>query len=353
MTYAPVFYPGTPVSSAAAPITVSAGEERANADISLILVSTAGVTGRVVASSGSPRGATVRLVSRATVDQTQMAFSTGVTVADDGQFNFSGVGPGDYTVTATVSGVRPPTAIAAAPTVLWGRTDISVSGTNVRDVWVALEPALSLSGRLVFDGGPMPPDIAPRLRLAIGPADSSAPASQLLADVAANGQFRINGIVPGVYRFVASFAGAGDQSWTMATATARGVDAIDLPFDIAAGENVTGTTVTFTRLTQEVSGVLQTGTGLPATDFTLIVFPTDRNYWRAGTRRTQTARPSTDGRFLLRGLPPGEYFIAALTDLVPTDASDPSVLDLIVPGAVRFSLKAGEKKTQDFRLSAN
>jgi hypothetical protein len=284
---------------------------------------------------------------------TGIAFGIGVTVGDHGQFNFGGVGPGEYTVTANVPGARATTAAASAtPSAFWGQTDVVVNGVDVRDVSVSLEPALSLTGRVTFDDGPVPPDMATRVRLALTPAESTAPASQLVAQVTPSGQFRIAGVVPGTYRFTASITGTADSTWALAAAMAKGADAMDLPFEIGAGENVTGALVGFTRLSQEVSGVLQNAAGLPATEFTLIAFPTDRNYWRAATRRTQTARPATDGRFVLRGLPPGDYFIAALTDLNPSDASDPSVLELIVPGAVRFTLRPGEKKTQDFRLGA-
>jgi hypothetical protein len=82
----------------------------------------------------------------------------------------------------------------------------------------------------------------------------------------------------------------------------------------------------------------------------MLVFPTDPTYWKAVSRRTQTTRPGTDGRFVVRGLPSGEYFIAALTDLAPSDTSDPQVLELIAGTASRFLLSPGEKKVQDFKV---
>jgi hypothetical protein len=84
----------------------------------------------------------------------------------------------------------------------------------------------------------------------------------------------------------------------------------------------------------------------------MLVFPIDPTYWRAESRRTQTTRPGADGQFVVRELPPGEYFIAALTDLAPSDTSDPVFLERIAGAALRFTLAPGEKKTQDFRVGS-
>lgn len=49
-------------------------------------------------------------------------------------------------------------------------------------------------------------------------------------------------------------------------------------------------------------------------------------------------------------LPPGEHFIAALTDFDPGDSNDPAFLEQLIPGAIRISVADGEKKKQDFRI---
>jgi len=48
--------------------------------------------------------------------------------------------------------------------------------------------------------------------------------------------------------------------------------------------------------------------------------------------------------------PPGDYHIAALTDLDTTTWRTPGFLDQVVPGALRLSLAEGETKTQDLRI---
>jgi hypothetical protein len=64
----------------------------------------------------------------------------------------------------------------------------------------------------------------------------------------------------------------------------------------------------------------------------------------------RTARPNTDGRFVFRDLPAGDYLLAALTDIEPSDLGDEAFLEALVSGAVPVSLGDGERKTQDLRL---
>jgi len=82
-----------------------------------------------------------------------------------------------------------------------------------------------------------------------------------------------------------------------------------------------------------------------------VVFAADNNYWTPQSRRIRTARPATDGKFTVTGLPPGEYRMAAVTDLAPGETNDPAFLDLLVPASVKLTLAAGETKTQDLKIA--
>ena len=57
-----------------------------------------------------------------------------------------------------------------------------------------------------------------------------------------------------------------------------------------------------------------------------------------------------DGKFTLRNLLPGEYLLAAVTDIDNGEWLDPAFLDQIAPNALKLSLAEGEKKTQDIRI---
>jgi hypothetical protein len=85
----------------------------------------------------------------------------------------------------------------------------------------------------------------------------------------------------------------------------------------------------------------------------MILFPADRAYWLPDSRRILTARPATDGRFAFHGLqgpPPGEYRLAAVTDLRPSEQFDPDFLAALTQQAIKVTIGPGEAKTQDVRL---
>jgi hypothetical protein len=134
------------------------------------------------------------------------------------------------------------------------------------------------------------------------------------------------------------------------SAVINGKDSLDFPLDIGPNDRALEALVTFTNQTQDVSGTLQDAAGRPASDFTVVVFPAEKALWLA-TRRIRTIRPGTDGKFTVKGLPAGEYRIAALADIAPGEANDPSFLEQVVPASIPFTLAAGQNKVQDIRIA--
>jgi hypothetical protein len=61
-------------------------------------------------------------------------------------------------------------------------------------------------------------------------------------------------------------------------------------------------------------------------------------------------RAGTDGAYIVLGLPPGAYRLAALSDVAPDDLFDPAFFDALLPTSIRFTLDDGEQKTQSLRV---
>jgi hypothetical protein len=165
--------------------------------------------------------------------------------------------------------------------------------------------------------------------------------------VEANGRFVVPSLAPGHYRMSAG----GGPGWFVESINVGGVDALDFPFEVKPNQNLNGVTITMTDRQTELTGVVVDGRNQPAVDYTLIVFPVDQKYWTAPSRRIQTTRPATDGRYTLRNLPPGEYRMAALLDIEPGASQDAAFLQQIESRTMKITLAAGEKKTQDVRLA--
>jgi hypothetical protein len=373
VTYASVYYPGTTAPTDATPLLVAAGEERRGVDLTMQLVRTAHIDGLVVTPPGVPPPSVQLLLMAAGAPSSggmMISFNRAVP-GPDGRFSYTGVAPGQYTISAraTVQGgnganaivgsgrggggqsVTPPAAPGAQGPLLWGQADVSINGESVSGVTVTLQPGMTISGRLAVEAaGVEAPDLT-RARLSLAPATTTGGVmiGGPTPTIDASGRFTLSGVVPGRYRLTASLS-SPQTSWTAKSAILKGHDALDVPFDVAPNEDISNATVTFTSLTQEVSGHLQDASGRPATDFTIVLFPADRGVWTS-TRRVKTARPGTDGQFVVSNVPTGDYRLAAVVDVAPGETSDPSFLAEVLATSIAVTLSEGEKKIQNVRLT--
>jgi hypothetical protein len=96
-----------------------------------------------------------------------------------------------------------------------------------------------------------------------------------------------------------------------------------------------------------------TRSGVPSTDYRLIVFAADKKLWTPNSRYFRMGGPDRDGRFKVTGLPPGSYSVVAL-ERVETAVSfnDPEFLQRISAGADAVTLADGETRTIDLRLTS-
>ena len=352
VTYATVFYPGTNAAASAAPITVTAGEERSGVDLQLQLARTSRIEGTISAPPGvSPASVDLMIVPAgptapgpALGGLGMMTFNR-VRADSEGRFAYPGMAPGRYTVTARAAGG------------FWASADVTVEGQDISGVRLDMAPGLTIAGRVEADPtrGAAPDLTAARVMLTpaggqmmVVSIGSNAPEN---ADgrVGEDGRFTLSNVVPGKYRLNANMPGAGG-GWVLKSATAGGKNILDFPIEIGPSDRVSDALLTFTNQIQDISGAVQDQAGRPAPDYTIVVFPGDRNLWPAA-RRIATSRPGTDGKFQIRGMPAGEYRIAALVDIAPGEANDPALLEQLVPASVAFTLAEGERKIQDVKIA--
>jgi hypothetical protein len=246
--------------------------------------------------------------------------------------------------------------------VFWGQADLSVDGSPVSGISIAMQPGMTLTGKVQFRGSRLVPDgDLSRVRLTLAPAPGPGAAARLnigglpVATVEANGQFKFTGVTPGRYRVsglapIPTGAPPG-LTWALQSAMAKGRDVLDFPLEIGPNDETGEIVVTFGDAVQEVNGTLQDPTGRPAPDYTIIVFAADNRFWTSPTRRVRSTRPGTDGKFAVANLPPGEYRVAAVVDVSPTEMTDPQFLEQLVAASVKITLAEGEKKTQDLKIS--
>jgi hypothetical protein len=71
-----------------------------------------------------------------------------------------------------------------------------------------------------------------------------------------------------------------------------------------------------------ISGHVTDAASAPVSDYSVVVFPTDRTKWLAPSPALRVARPAQDGSFEVASLAPGEYWVAAVKDAAATDPVD-------------------------------
>jgi hypothetical protein len=367
--YATTFYPGTTDSTAAATITVASGEERSGVDIAFQWMPTASISGIVTRADGEA----IRSVQVHTFrDDAAGTQNLGLgplmsllrpTVAADGKFTVTGLAPGPYTLIARSASEAPNRGAPPAPggprpmvNDLWAETKLVVSGSDVSNLALVLQPGMTLGGRVQFESASATVPDASRVSINFSPSSTTTvsigiPSMQAKAD----GTFSAGGAAPGQYFVSATAPGTTGPAptWYLKSVTAGGRDVLDHPLVVEPQRDVTDLVVTFSDRVSEVNGRIVDGAGEPAAQFYVGIVPADRAQWRRGSRGLRSPiRPASDGQFRIAGLPPGDYFLTALTAFDVNEWYTAPFLEEAVAGAIRIVLGEGEKKTQDVRLAA-
>jgi hypothetical protein len=371
--YAPVYFSSTTIASAATTVTLGVSEERSGIDIQLQRIPLGRITGTIGGADQSVLGSTtLTLIDPQGVPGMNL---NGTRPGPDGTFSFTGVVPGEYTLSARSAaavtvrtnqsngqtqtmlvfgrGARPGGSggpggpIGGSTPVMWASADLVVDGRQPATVALTLEPSMTVSGRVAFDGTGAPPTDLTQIGILLTSAGVNESMSSAMGQVDADGRFRIAGVTPG--RYVISPRGI--STWRARSADVGGRDALDFLLDVKPGEDVTNVVVTLTDRASDLSGTLDDALGRATSDATVIVFADDPQYWTPRSRRIMATRPSTDGKFSFPNLPAGDYRLIAVSDVAQDQWFDPAFLRQLSSAAVSLKLADGERKTQNLRKS--
>ncbi len=346
LRYAPSYFPGTTRVADAVPIVLTSGEDRGGVDIRIAAVPVARLEGVVTRADGQPVGGASVIVLGMSVVSTAQAIRTG----PDGRFTAPNLTPGEYRL---ISNGQGPNAGQVANQV------VEIAGADVTGVQLSMRPTFSIDGRIVFDAkGPAPAAAGRRISMRMLGATLGGRTAPNSSATNESGAFSITSMTPGRFVFggpLTAGPSAETIGWSLASAVLDGIDVTDRVVDVSSDAPPKHLVLTYTDRFQELTGRLQSQSGAPVSDYTIVVFPEDRGYWISNTRRIATARPGTDGRFTLSGpgpttLPPGKYLIAAVTDLARDEQFDPAFLTQLVPASVAITLGSGDKKVQDLAI---
>ena len=359
-SFAPFYYPGTPVASDAGRIAVAAGETRGGLDFTVGLAATASVAGVVSGSDGRP-AANVQVSMLSIGPPIPLVVGTSATgtmrTGSDGSFTFGSVTPGSYRITArsTPGGAAPtapmplPTGSRASEPLELAVADVTVNGEDVAGVAMTLQPGLRLTGKVVFEGTSKIPATLEQSRVVLHSFPQSARAGSPSLPIRADGTFDASNLLPGSYVVDVTLPKGVSDTWWVRSAIVRGQDVMDVPLELAPGAGPSELVLTLSDRRAALSGVVRGDRGA-VNDAVVIAFSANPAHWRPNSRRVRAARPGTDGRYEISDLPSGDYLLVAVRQTIPDAWHEAAFLEQLVARAIRIVDRRG--RTQDFGRTA-
>ena len=344
--YATTYYPGTPNPPESRLVPVATSQDIDGLNFAVSRVATSTVSGVALDAKGDPITGGLLLSSSRRSDALATT-PVGAYIRPDGSFEFRNVAPGQYVIQAYRGRLRASAEgeFAAVP--------VTVSGSDVKGLVVQTSAGSTIAGRFTFDG----PE-APAARSVTFSAIPSEPDLAPLdgnfarADVRSDWSFEMSGISgPRRLRLLQA-----PRGWGLERILVNGVDATDTPLSFgAANQSLTDVEVVLTSRVTEVAGRIADDRGKPVADARVVVFPTDSDLWYDRSRFLKISASDAEGAFVVRDLPPGDYFLAAVDRRRASEGNgewmNPELLNSLTPGASRITLADGQKISIGPRLT--
>jgi len=346
--YVPTYYPRAVLPSLASVVPVSLGGLVVGIDLRLDVARTGSVSGTIMNTDGRPMQGNLKLIHPALPVTPIGAWFTSST--PDGRFAFHGVVPGNYVLGGNNS---PPGTIGGPPTAggvfqMSGPVPVTVTDSGATQAEVRMEPVSAISGRVNFDSITAP-FRREEFRLNFLPVTTPADWEMAIYRVvpAADGSFVIENVVAARYRVGVSGAPEG---WVVDSAMVNGRETADTHLVVEPGRLYENAAISLTDQTSAVTGTVTNSRAEPVDQLTVILFPERPEFRVPQSRRIRVGRTGPDGRFAFRGLPAGNYRIAAVVDHEAGREFEAEFLDTLAQASVSLVLGAGETKTHDLRV---
>ena len=348
--YAPTYFPGTAAEAESQSISVSIGQE-ASAYFSMVPAKLSRISGTVRNSQGQPM-ASQNLMLRTSTGYGGFSVTSGGMTGPDGTFTLQNIAPGEYSIDVRPMGRPMMQGSTPAQDVEFASVPVTVSGQDVSGLTIITGPGATISGRVIFDttnpppsGVGMPPQQQPRVMfqsadMGAMPGGFNSPDNGI---VDAAGRFQLKGVSGrGLFRVI------GVPS-TVKSVTLHGVEIIDTPYEVKSS-SIEGVDITLTNAQTTVTGTVRNARGEAVKDYTVVFFPNGLREGDVPTRFIRNARPDQEGAFRTRGLPPGNYFAAAVETIDQGEMFDPAFQDRMRPRAKSFRLIDGQSTTLELQL---
>jgi hypothetical protein len=340
LVFIETYHPGTQSRDEAARVRVRGGEETAAGDLQLTRARMVGVKGMVLDSRGTP----ALLRTRISLNHDSGAMTRGVDA--QGRFSFLAQQPGNYRLTARMRDD------SDENTVEYGSVALTLVDENLEDVIVSMQPTVNLAGRVVFEPAPAPALTADALSivaqlterwtssdLRVSPAAVTTDLTFALRRLAGQILLRPNGRVM--------------NNWFLKAVLLGTQDITDVPTEFRE-EDSTRLQVVLTTRASELTGTITNDKGEPVTNCSVVLFAEDKTSWFPLSIKFRMTRPERDGRFSIKGLRSGRYYVIALPPerSINAQAMDAATLEPLVKEATALVLGEEDQRQMDLKVVA-
>jgi hypothetical protein len=229
---------------------------------------------------------------------------------------------------------------------------ITVSTTDLTDLQLITHPGTTIRGRIEWDGTAARPTTTMRVS-----TRSAEPSAGVLGrestttflnlesgTVRDDNSFELGGIVGNVlFQF-------GAQAWAMKAVMVDGRDIINTGVDAGTLGGDTRVVIVMSDRLTEVSGAVQDAQRRPSTDYIVVLLPQEPVAGAAASRFVRMIRPEVSGAFRVRGMPTGDYVVAAFRTLESGREWDPEIQKQVRSNGLRFTLTEGEARSITLEL---
>lgn len=325
--YAARYYPYALSADGALVLNLWRGEEQDHTDLTLHETGTYRISGSIL---GSPQNAAL------TIGPEDFAGPNRVIPLNGTNFTIPNLVPARYRLSLSYSNNRGVGARTVFQTIELGESDINNVSFGL-GAWPTLSAYLSADSR-----SPVPQGT--RLSLSLDGTTIAPDVSRSAND----SRSVFTNLRPGDYEV--GCKDASGQNCALSYVALAGQDAVEGRIIIREGQPFLDLTATLDTHAASIGGQVTGEDGKPFSGAAIIAWSADADK-RLFERYWHTTFSNERGAYVLRALPPGQYFVAIWMDFDPQQAFDPDVLRQLEYYAASVTAKHADTATQDLHLT--
>jgi hypothetical protein len=345
----PLYYPGTPDSQSAVPVSVDVGAEAGSIDLEMRRSPEYSLQ---LTLGGVPTGSTANFTMRrknALANEQQGAEQETVS---GNTYRIGHLVPGAYDLFVQVGSIVP-TGTGAQSRVLTnaGSIPVSITNTNLDLGTVAIPSTVAVAGRILVPD-PLPsPLVAERLVLTMRALDVAAPiaasarGNSAPPGINSDGTFTLPHVAAARYQVQLT----GLPADTFLISAREGTrDVLDTGFTVTGSQNLLELTVGGPGSVGSVLGTVVNALGRPVSPGTVVLVPAPER--RSNPAAFRTATTDQSGNFIIRSVLAGDYRVLGFEDIEPGIHLDPEFLKGFETRGEAIKVQRGSQNTVTLRV---